>query len=117
MRDGMRSPACVQVRCGWAGTAMFTLLRGFNGAGINEAAGRILGLSPERTQWLGGAAGLVGPYSGGNLTGAHLAEVRREAAKGWHPREVRATLSEGVGRLKFDPVPCPPPLERLGGRQ
>ena len=86
---------------------MFTLMRGFDGAGIDEAAGSILGLSPERTQWLGGAAGLAGPYSGGNLTGAHLAEVRREAAKGRHPKEVWATLSEGVRRLKFDPVPYP----------
>ena len=116
-RDGLRSPACVQVGCGWAGTAMFTLLRGFDGAGINEAAGRILGLSPERTQWLGGAAGLAGPHWAGNLTGAHLAEVCREAAKGTHPREVWATLSEGVRRLKFDPVLYPPPLKRFGGRQ
>ena len=35
VRDGMRSSACVQAGCGWAGTAMFTLLRGFNGAGVN----------------------------------------------------------------------------------
>ena len=115
-RDGMGGPDCVQVGCGWVGTAMFTELRGFDGAGINEAAGRILGLPPERAQWLGGAAGEAGPYWDNNLTGAHLAEVCREAAKGWHPKEVWATLSEGVKRLKFDPVPYPPPLKHLGGR-
>ena len=99
-RDGMGGPDCVQVGCGRGGTAMFAELRGFDGAGINEAAGRILGLSPERTQWLGGAAGEAGPYWDENLTGAHLAAVCREAAKGWHPREVWTTLSEGVRRLK-----------------
>lgn len=107
VRDGMDSPACVEVGSGWVGTALFTLLRGFDGAGINEAAGRILGLPPERTQWLGGAAGEAGPYWADNLTGAHLAEVCREAARGTHPREVWATLSEGIRRLRFDPVPYP----------
>lgn len=87
----------------------FTSLRGFDGSGINEAAGCILGLSPERTQWSGGSAGEAGPYWDDNLTGAHLAQVCREAVKGWHPKEVWATLTEGVGRLKFDPIPYPPP--------
>lgn len=116
-REGWSGPDCIQVGCGWVGTAMITLLCGFDGAGINKAAGRIFGLSPERTQWLGGAAGEAGPYWDQNLTGAHLAEVCREAAKGRHPKEVWGTLSEGVRRLRFYPDPYPPPLGRPGGRQ
>ena len=50
---------------------------------------------------------MAGPYWDGYLTRAHLAEVCRKAAKGWHPKEVWAALSEGVRRLKFDPVPYP----------
>ena len=99
-REGGGGPDCIQVGCGWVGTAMITLLGGFDGAGINEAAGRILGLSLERTQWLGGAAGEAGPHWDENLTGAHLAAVCREAAEGRHPKEVWATLSEGARRLK-----------------
>ena len=106
-REGMGSPACIDVGGGWIGVAEFNLLRGFDGAGINEAAGRIFGLSPERTQWLGGAAGRAGPYWDDNLTGAHMAEVCRAAAKGGHPMEAWATLSEGIRRLTFDPVPYP----------
>ena len=48
------------------GTAMFTLLRGFDGAGINEAAGRILGLS--RNGRSGSAARRGGPDSTGPAT-------------------------------------------------
>ena len=51
----------------------FTLLCGCDGSGINEAAGRILGLSPERTQWSGGSVGEASSYWDNNLTGAHLA--------------------------------------------
>ena len=67
---------------------MFTLLRGFDSAGINEAAGRILGVPAGWAQWAGGAAGKVGPCWDGNLTGAPLAEICRGAAKGAHPKEV-----------------------------
>lgn len=109
VREGLHSPEAVAVGAGWVGTAQFTLLRGFDGGNVNVAAGRIFGLSPERTQWLGGAAGLAGPYCDNNLTGAHLAEICRAAAEGAHPKEVWATLSEGVRRLRFDPVPYPPP--------
>ena len=106
-KEGIHDPACIDVGGGWVGTAQFTQMRGFDGAGINEAAGRILGLSPERTQWLGGAAGEAGPYWMDNLTGRHLAQVCRDAAEGAHPKALWATLSEGVRRLMFDPVPYP----------
>ena len=106
-KEGMYGPDCIDVGCGWVGTAMFTELRGFDGEGINEAAGRILGIPPDWAQWLGGAAGRAGPYWDDNLTGAHLAEVCRAAAQGAHPKEGWATLSEGVRRLTFDPVPYP----------
>lgn len=43
-----------------------------------------------------GSAGEAGPYRDHNLTGTLLAEVCREAAKGTHPKDVWATLSEGV---------------------
>ena len=107
VRDGMGGPDCIDVGGGCVGLANFTQLRGFDGAGINEAAGRILGLSPERTQWLGGAAGEAGPHWSDNLTGRHLAQVCRDAAEGAHPKGLWATLSEGVRRLMFNPVPYP----------
>ena len=77
--------------------AQFTLLGGFDSAGINEATGSIFGLSPERTQCLGGAAGRAGPYWDDNLTGAHLAEVCRTAAKGAHPKGSGPRCRRGSG--------------------
>ena len=46
-REGMDGPACVDVGGGWVGVAHFTELWGFDGAEINEAAGRVLGIPPD----------------------------------------------------------------------
>ena len=114
VRDGMGGPDCIDVGGGCVGLANFRQLRGFDGAGINEAAGRILGLSPERTQWLGGAAGEAGPHWSDNLTGRHLAQVCRDAAEGAHPKGLWATLSERGPAS--DVQPCSLPLAAGGGR-
>ena len=83
-REGMGGPACVDVG-GWVGVAHFTELWGFDGADINEAAGRVLGIPPDWTQWLGGSKNRHGPYCRGWLTGRHLGDVCRMAAEGVHP--------------------------------
>ena len=96
-REGLDGPACVDVGGGWVGVVHFTELWGFDGADINDAAGRVLEIPPEWTQWLGGSKNRHGPYCRGWLTGRHLGDVCRMAAEGVHPREAcRAVVPDGV---------------------
>ena len=47
---------------GWVGLAQFILPHGFDGSGINKAAGRIFGVAPEWAQRLGGAVRNTVPH-------------------------------------------------------